>query len=94
MTIIKNNKINPYGVLGTRKVSFPAHHFHYIVLDQDKKIKEIDEWIKNRLKGRYYIESHILLDHSNTIRYQVKIGFEDAKELNFFILAHPGLKNR
>jgi hypothetical protein len=89
---LKNGKVNALNALDLRKVSFPAHHFHYALLDKysPSYLKQIDTWIYHNLNSRYYAGQAIdLID--NTIVFVTKIGFEQEKELSFFKLACPHL---
>ena len=89
---LKNGKVNALNALGLRKVSFPAHHFHYTLLEKYTPTyhKIIDTWIYQNLNSRYYVGQAVdLVD--NTIVYVTKIGFEQEKELSFFKLACPHL---
>lgn len=52
----------------------------------------IVKWIKNNLKGRFFVSNVSYLDASNQITKGLRIGFEDAKELSYFTLACPHLK--
>lgn len=87
---LKNGKINPLNALDLRKVSFPAHHFHYLTVSKYNPvlISQIDQWIYFNLNSRYYIGQSIdLID--NTISFVIKIGFEQEKEASFFRLSCP-----
>ena len=89
---LKAGKVNPLNVLDLRKVSFPAHHFHYTIVPKYSPIfyKTLDQWIYSNLNSGYYIGQAIdLID--NTIVFVTKIGFEQEKELSFFKLACPHL---
>jgi hypothetical protein len=89
---LKNGKPNPLNLLGLRRVDFPARHFHYTSLNQYYPIKngQIDDWIYHNLNGRFYIGASLDLDN-NTIIYTTKIGFEEEKELSFFLLSYSDL---
>lgn len=87
---LKAGKVNPLNVLELRKVTFPAHHFHYTNLNRYSPSyhKLLDEWVYNNLNGRYYIGQGVdLID--NTVVYVTKIGFEQEKEVSYFKLACP-----
>lgn len=89
---LKSGKVNHLNVLDLRKISFPAHHFHYTTLPKYSPIycKLVDQWIYNNLNSRYYLGQAVdLVD--NTIVFVTKIGFEQEKELSFFRLACPHL---
>jgi hypothetical protein len=90
---IKNGKPNLLNYLGIRRVQFPARHFHYITLPKysPSTVKSADNWIYNNLNGRYYIGQSIDLDNTNTITYVTKIGFEQKKEMSFFLISYSNL---
>lgn len=90
---LKHGKPNPLNLLDLRRVRFPARHFHYTVLDRFNPNRNInlDDWIYQNLNGRYYIGQTVLLDSTNTITYGIKIGFEEQKELSFFLLSCSNL---
>jgi hypothetical protein len=93
---LKNSKPNPLNFFNLRRVAYSAPHFAYTKLDRytPTLVKDIDNWIKLNLNGRYYIGQDLTLDHTNTIVYVTKIGFETEKELSFFKIACPILETR
>jgi hypothetical protein len=90
---IKNGKPNPLNFLDLRRVNFPARHFHFTTIPKyvPSSLKKMDEWIYTNLNGRYYIGQGIGLDHTNSIVYNTKIGFEQEKEMSFFLLSYSNL---
>lgn len=93
---LKNGKPNPLNYFDLRRVEFAAPHFKYTTLNKytPSFVKQLDSWIKNNLNNRYYIGQGISLDNTNTIVYNVVIGFESEKELSFFTIACPHLQTR
>jgi hypothetical protein len=87
---LKNGKPNPLNLLGLRRVDFPARHFHYTNLNF-KSTKLVHEWIFNNLNGRYYLGTKLILDTTNSIQYVTELGFEEEKELSFFLLSYSDL---
>lgn len=87
---LKAGKVNALNALGLRRVSFPAHHFHYTVISKysPSLVKTLDDWIYQNLNSRYYIGQGIDLVN-NSLVFVTKIGFEQEKELSFFKLAGP-----
>jgi hypothetical protein len=93
---LKNGKPNPLNYFDIRRVEFAAPHFKYTNIDKYNPtlVKNLDYWIKHHLNNRYYIGQALALDHTNTIIYTTKIGFESEKELSFFTIACPLLQTR
>lgn len=90
---LKNGRPNALNLLGLRRVDFPARHFHYTSLNKYNPIKnsQVDDWIYHNLNGRFYIGPALDLDNTNSIIYITKIGFEEEKELSFFLLSYSDL---
>lgn len=90
---LKHGKPNPLNLLGLRRVRFPARHFHYTVLSKfnPNRSMNVDDWIYQNLNGRYYVGQTVIVDNTNTISYATKVGFEEEKELSFFLLSYSNL---
>jgi hypothetical protein len=81
-------KINPLNILDLREVDIPISLFSFITVDtHPKKIFEIRSWIYENLKHRFYIKEVMTVDSTNQIVTKIRIGFEDAKEISFFLLS-------
>ena len=93
---LKNGKPNPLDYFDLRRVEFACPHFKYTSLDKYSPtvVKSVDLWIKKNLNSRYYVGQGIVLDNTNTIVYNTRIGFESEKELSFFTIACPLLQSR
>lgn len=93
---IKNGKPNPLNYFGLRRVEVACPHFKYTSIEKYNPtiVKSIDGWIQKNLNNRYYVGQDIALDHTNTIVYVTRIGFESEKELSFFTIACPHLQTR
>lgn len=87
---------NKYDFYKCRKFKVPAPHFEYICLPQKYNLEQsLSNWINENLKGRYYIGKSLEVDTkdaSSSIVTQIRVGFEDPKELSYFTLACPLLK--
>lgn len=85
-------KINPLNVLDCREVHTPPPYFSYHCVELRFRVSEtLRPWIYENLKGRFYIGETLRLD-SNQFNVKLKIGFEEPKELSFFLLACSHLK--
>lgn len=85
---------NALNFFEARRSKVPVLHFEFISIPHTYNIEDsINKWIQQHLKGRYFvgkcIEISAKTDHIETI---IKIGFEDGKELAYFMLACPLLK--
>lgn len=81
--------LNPIDVLKKRQVKFLPVHFSKIKLDRFMLDYNIEKWIKSKLKGRYFLGNVSDVDKSNKLKVFTIIGFEDQKELTYFMLACP-----
>lgn len=52
----------------------------------------IREWIEDKLKGRYYLSRKTDLNENNEGVIMLCVGFEEKRELSYFLLACPYLK--
>lgn len=93
---LKAGKPNPLNYYNLRRVEFACPHFKYTTIDRynPSLSKTLDKWIMQNLNNRYYIGQGIALDHTNTIVYTTRIGFESEKELSFFTIVCPHLQTR
>ena len=86
-------KANPYNIFMVRRLQFPPNHFEYVDIPFQYNINEaLEKWIEGHLKSRYYVGRSTSLDHDKTIVNTVRIGFEESRELSYFMLACPHLK--
>jgi hypothetical protein len=83
-------ELNPLNVLNKRSLKWLPPHFakSRITFSAVFQQEKIDTWIKHRLKGRYCVLHKP--DSSNTP--SLVVGFEDEKELTYFMLACPYLR--
>lgn len=88
---LKVGKPNPLNYFDLRRADFACPHFKYTSVGKFNPTltKELDVWIRNNLNGRYFLGSDLMLDHTNTIVYITRIGFEVEKELSYFKIAAP-----
>lgn len=91
--MIKDNKPNPLNVFGVRQVKMAPSHFEYVNLPLTYNIEAtIVKWINQNLKNRFYIGKNVTINEENKLTQVLTIGFEETKDMSFFILACPHLK--
>jgi len=85
-------KINPLNILDCREVHTPPPYFSYHFIELRFNVTDVlRSWIFENLKGRFYIGETLGLEH-NQFKVKLKIGFEEPRELSFFLLACSHLK--
>jgi hypothetical protein len=91
--MIKNNKPNPLNVFGVRQVKMAPSHFEYVNLPLTYNIEAtIVKWIDQNLKNRFYIGKNVTVNDENKLTQVLTVGFEETKDMSFFMLACPHLK--
>ncbi len=84
--------LNPLDVLKQRKLKTSAPHFSSLAISDTEIFEGVEDWVKTKLKGRYYIVKKPSLDKGGNLRSTSLIGFEDQRELTYFMLACPYLR--
>jgi len=91
--MIKNKKINSLNVFEVRQVKSAPPHFEYVNLPMKYNLEEsLVKWIKQNLKNRFYTGKNISLDSDNKLVQVLTVGFEETKDMSYFMLACPHLK--
>jgi hypothetical protein len=91
--MIKNKKINSLNVFEVRKVKSAPPHFEYVNLPMKYNLEEsLVKWIKQNLKHRFYTGKNVSLDSDNKLIQVLTVGFEETKDMSYFMLACPHLK--
>jgi hypothetical protein len=84
---------NSLNLLGIRKLEVPPVFFTYCHLTLAYNlILAIEEWIQDHCKGRYYIGQANSVSEDGSVNSAVQVGFEESKEMSYFMLACPHLK--
>ena len=84
--------LNPLDILKQRKLKTLPPHFSKIRISDYEIFEGIEEWVRVKLKGRYCIAKQPSIDNSGSLKSTHFIGFEDQKELTYFMLACPMLR--
>ena len=91
--MIKNNQPNPFNVFEVRQVKSAPPHFEYVNLPMKYNLEDsLVKWVKHNLKNRFYIGKNVTLDDENELTHVITVGFEETKDMSFFMLACPHLK--
>lgn len=84
---------NPLDVLDLRRVPFCPPHFSTVNVTKRYNIEQaLSEWIEFNLSGRYFIGNNVELNNEDKINTVYTVGFENSKEMSFFMIACPHLK--
>ena len=84
---------NPLNFFELRRLNRLPPHFEFISIPLHYNMQNsIEKWIMSNLKGRFYINTGIDLDHTEFIQKVLKVGIENGKEMSYFTLACPLLK--
>jgi hypothetical protein len=85
--------LNPLEVLHKRSVSHLPPHFTKMRLNpHEVGFSGVEGWIRAKLKGRYCIAQLPSIDKEGHLKTATFVGFEDQKELTYFMLACPHLR--
>ena len=91
--MIKNGEPNPLNVFEVRRVKAAAPHFEYVNIPMKYNLDQsLIKWIERNIKNRFYIGRNVLLDDNNKIAQIITIGFEETKDMSYFMLACPHFK--
>jgi|TARA_B100001094_G_C18105565_1_gene758160 hypothetical protein len=91
----KDIKPNAYDFFDIREAKSAPKHFEFCSIHPKYNMEDsIRKWIKANLKGRFYIGRTLVLSDNQNRAYNqtIKIGFEQHRELSYFMLACPHLK--
>ena len=85
-----NFNLNPLDILGKRKLSFMPLHFAKVkISDLEFFHDDLIDWIETKLEGRFSISHEPSVDDNGKLKLSTFIGFENQKELTYFLLACP-----
>ena len=84
--------LNPIDVLKQRKLKTLPPHFSKIKITDYEIFEGVEDWVKIKLKGRYCVVKYPSIDQSGNLKSTTFLGFENQKELTYFMLACPHLR--
>lgn len=88
--------LNPLNILNQRQVStLPPHFVKVKVADETVMYdNELVNWINQRLKNRFCIVKVPSTNTNGQLKLSTFVGFEDQKELTYFMLACPHFRRK
>ena len=84
--------LNPIDVLKQRKLKTLPPHFSKVKILDSELFEGVEDWVKTKLKGRYCLVRSPGIDDGGNLKSFTYIGFEQQKELTYFMLACPNLR--
>ncbi|MBO01916.1 MAG: hypothetical protein CMG35_04685 [Candidatus Marinimicrobia bacterium] len=91
--MIKDKKPNPFNVFNIRQVKSPVPYFEYVDLPLKYNLEtSLSKWIQSNVKNRYYVGRKVTLDKDNKLSQIITVGFEENRDMSYFMLACPHLK--
>jgi len=86
-------ELNPLDVLNSRQLkTMPPHFSKTKIGNSDRTDQNVINWINARLTGRYCVVSYPSVNDENRFHTSTFVGFEEQKELTYFMLACPYLR--
>lgn len=86
-------ELNALDVLNCRKMFTNVPHFSKILITETFSFdNDIENWIIGNLKGRYYLLDQPYITQEGKLKTAKFAGFEEQKEITYFILACPYLR--
>lgn len=85
--------LNPIDVLHQRELkTLPPHFVKVKVSEGEVFDNSMRDWITAKLKNRFCIVRSPSVDSDGNLKSATFVGFEDQKELTYFMLACPNLR--
>lgn len=91
--MIKNKTINPLDILRIRRLDVAPPHFEYVDIPSTYNLEgSLIKWINKNCKKRFYVGKRLTVNSKKEKGICISVGFEDNKEMSYFMLACPHLK--
>jgi hypothetical protein len=84
-------KYNHLDFLNERQLNYMPAHFATTKLPE-YCVSETTSWIKSKLGGRFFVLRIPTISNNDKLITEFVVGFEDQKELTYFMLACPHLR--
>jgi hypothetical protein len=90
---LKLKEPNALNFFDIRRSKVYIPHYEYITIPYTYNIEEsLNKWVRHNLKGKYFVVKALNINSNSQVENAIRIGFEDGKELAYFMLACPLLK--
>ena len=70
----------------------PTHFCKTKIASVDRNYRDVTNWIRSKLAGRYCVLTYPTVTSNDKFQTATFVGFEEQKELTFFMLACPYLR--
>ena len=70
----------------------PPHFCKTKIASADRNYRDVINWIRSKLAGRYCVLTYPTVTSNDKFQTATFVGFEEQKELTFFMLACPYLR--
>jgi hypothetical protein len=87
------SNISPLDLFDKRRLDWMPVHFKKVKISHLASSEKINEWIRYRLEGRYCLINNPDIDREEKTKIATFVGFEDEKEITYFMLACPYLRS-
>jgi hypothetical protein len=88
--------LNPLNILNHRQLDILPPHFSKVKVADEAVLfdSSLVNWINTRLKNRFCIVKHPSINSNGQLKLATFVGFEDQKELTYFMLACPHFRRK
>lgn len=85
---------NYLDLLNAREQTWIPIHFSKIDLSTSESLNlcDLKNWIITKLSGRFYLNRTPTISNETRLKSSIVLGFEEEKELTYFLLACPFLR--
>lgn len=91
--MIKKGIPNPLNVLEVRRVKAAPPHFEYVNIPMKYNLEQsLIKWIETNLRHRFFVGGNVSLNSDNKLIQVITVGFEENRDMSYFMLACPHLK--
>jgi hypothetical protein len=88
--------LNPLNLLNYRQLKTMPPHFAKVKIAEEAMLFDDNmiNWINNKLKNRFCVVKYPNTNSNGNLKLSMFVGFEDQKELTYFMLACPYFRRK